>query len=204
MRCSLIEKGKMTENGRRERRGGVTAKSFIAPARPSSRPSKHETSDVLVPFVVLVDLDTNEMGLGAEPVHPTNALLPSATHTRTTLLVSLGDPTLSTRALAERVPLLGRDGGHECGVNRVENVQIRQRQRRLWPAILARRGTDRSDDDDPGQFRRAKDESRARWDRRFRRWLGECDGWEGRVHRAINDGACGWGEGDVVGDGGVV
>ena len=141
------------------------------------------------------------MGLGAQPVHPADALLPSAAHARTAFLVRLGDAALRPRTLAERVPLLGRDTGHERGVHRVEHVEVRQRQRRLGLArvvALARRGADRPDDDHPGQLRRAQDEPRARWDRRFRRGLGECDGREGRVHCAIDDGACGWGERDVV------
>ena len=141
------------------------------------------------------------MGLGAEPIHPANALLPSAAHARTALLVRLGDAALRLRALAERVPLLGRDAGHERRVHGVEHVEVRQRQRRLGLARvagLARRGADRPDDDDPGQLWRAQHEARARWDRRFRRGLSECDGREGRVHRAIDDGACGGGECDVV------
>ena len=93
------------------------------------------------------------MGLGAEPVHPADALLPSAAHARTALLVRLGDAALCPRALAERVPLLGRDAGHERGVHGVEHVEVRQRQRRLGLARVAAfgsRGADRPDDDHPG------------------------------------------------------
>ena len=151
------------------------------------------------------------MRFGAEPVHPPDAALPTAAHARATLLVRLGDAALCARALAERMPLLRRDAGHERRVHGVEHVEVRERRRSLHvalPAVLAdeerRRGADRPDDDDPRQLRRAQDEARARRDRRLRRRLRECDGGERGVHRAIDDCARGGGECDVVRDGGVM
>ena len=184
-----------SESSLRARRGG---------------PTKHESADVLA-LVTLVNLDADQMRLGAEPIHPPHAALPAAAHARAAHLVRLGDAALRARALPERVPLLGRDAGHERRVHGVEHVEVRQRRRRLHvalPAVLAdeerRRGADRPDGDDPGQLRRAQEEARARGERWLRRRLRERDGREGRVHRAIDDCARRGGECDVVRDGGVM
>ena len=151
------------------------------------------------------------MRFGAEPVHSPDTALPTAAHARATFLVRLGDAALCARTLAERMPLLGRDAGHEGRVHGVEHVEVRQRRRRLHLALLAvlteeerRRGADWPDHDDPRQLRRAQDEAGARRDRRLRRRLRERDGWERGVHRAIDNCARGGGECYVVRDGGVM
>ena len=92
------------------------------------RPRKHEPADILAALVAFINLDADEMRFRAEPINPPNAALPSAAHTRTALLVRLGDAALRARALPEAVPLLGRDAGHEGGVHGVEHVQVRQRR----------------------------------------------------------------------------
>lgn len=163
----------------------------------ASRPSEHECTDVLVPFVVLVDLYANEVGFGAKPVHPADTALPTAAHARAALLVRLSDAALCAGPLAKRVPFFRGDALHERRVHGVEHVEARQRQRRLCLSVLLR-GADRPDDDDPRQLRRAQDEPRVRRYRRFRRGLRERDGREGRMHCAVDDGACGGGEGYVV------
>lgn len=88
---------------------------------------KHEPADVLTRLVVLVDLDADEMYFGAEPVNSADPLLPTAAHAGATLLVCLGDATLSSGALTERSPLLGCHSGHERRMHRIEHVEVRQR-----------------------------------------------------------------------------
>lgn len=119
------------------------------------------------------------MRFRSEPIHPPHAALPPTSHARAPLLVRLRDPALRARALAERMPLLWRDAGHERGVHGIEHVEVRERSRALGLALLAiladeegRRGADRANGDDPGQFWRSEDEAGARWDRRFGRGLG--------------------------------
>jgi hypothetical protein len=94
----------------------------------SSRgPTKHELANVLPSLTALVNLHTNQMRFRAEPVHPPHTALPTTSHARTPLLVRLRNAALRSRALPERMPLLGRDAGHERGVHGIEHVEVRER-----------------------------------------------------------------------------
>lgn len=99
--------------------------------------SKHEPADILTRFVALIDLDTNKMRFGAEPVQSADPALPTAAHAGAALLVCLGDATLRAGALAECGPLLGGHSGHERRVHRVEHVEVRQRCRGRRLALAA-------------------------------------------------------------------
>jgi hypothetical protein len=98
---------------------------------------KHEPADILTRLDVLVDLDTNEMRFGAEPVDPADPLLPTAAHAGTALLVCFGNATLCFGALAQRGPLLGGYSGHERRMHRIEDVEVGQRYRRRRLALAA-------------------------------------------------------------------
>jgi hypothetical protein len=91
------------------------------------------------------------VGFRPEPIHPADTDFPTAAHARAPLLVRPGDTALCAGALAERVPLLWCDGGHERCVHGIEHVEVRQCQRRLGPALrlLAMRRAYRADDNDP-------------------------------------------------------
>ncbi len=102
-----------------------------------SSPAKHEPADVLSRFIALVDLDTDQMRFGAEPVHPADPALPAAAHACAALLVRLGDAALCTGAFAERGPLLWGHAGHEGRMHRVEHIEVRQRRRGRHLALAA-------------------------------------------------------------------
>ena len=121
-----------------EKRGeGVKPVVSVKKDRLSSL-SKHEPADVLTRLVAFVDLDTDEMRFGAEPVNSADTFVPTAAHAGTALLVCLCDAALCSGTLAERCPLLGCHSSHERRVHRVEHVEVRQccRGRRLALAAV--------------------------------------------------------------------
>ena len=134
-----------------------------------ARRTKYEPAGDLARLVVLVNLDTDQMSVRAQPIHPPHATLPPASNLHTPILVRLGNAALRVRARPQRVPLLGGGAGQERLVHGVEHVEVRQHRQRLDPALLLLFAA--GDDDEPGQLRRAQDEAQARRYRRLCRRL---------------------------------
>jgi len=88
----------------------------------SADSGKNQFADAI--SATLVHFDTNQVGLPAQPVDTANTAFP-ASHNGAALLVRPRNLSLRLASVAQGFPFLRSDASEECGVDRIEYIQIR-------------------------------------------------------------------------------